>query len=102
MWVTAGPVVVPQATRLIGPLGRLDDARDGLHAAGQLLRQAPDLARRAQMLSEEIDAMARDGVRLDKPTIDAIGKAEARHSRSGRIALWVIAVSLAVMAWGEL
>ncbi|MEM1039880.1 MAG: 2-polyprenylphenol 6-hydroxylase [Pseudomonadota bacterium] len=101
MWQTAGPVVVPQATRLIGPLGRLDDAREGLQAAGQLLRQAPDLAKRAQVLSEEIDAMARDGVRLDKKTIDAIGKAEARHSRSGRVALWVIAISLAAMAWAQ-
>ncbi len=99
MWTSAGPVVVPHVTRLIGPLGKLDEAVDGLKATSQLMRLAPDMARRAEQLSHEIDAMSRHGVRLDKPTIDAIGKAEARHSRSGRIALWVIAASAAIYVW---
>ena len=42
---------------------------------------------RESVLSE-IARLTRDGLRLDKPTIEAIGKAEAQHSRSGRVALW--------------
>ena len=101
MWTSAGPVVVPYVTRLIGPIGRLSEAKDGLKALELLARQAPIFAQRAEALSEEIDAMAKNGVRLDKPTIEAIGKAEARHSRSGRVALWVIAASLAALVWKQ-
>lgn len=101
MWTSGGPVVVPYVSRLIGPIGRLDEARDGLHAASRLLRQAPEFVKRTEALSAEIDLMAKHGVRLDKPTIDAIGKAEARHSRSGRLALWLIAVSLLALVWKQ-
>ena len=102
MWEAARPVVVPQATRLIGPIGKLDEVADGLKALHQLSRQAPEFARRAQRLSDEIDRMTESGVRLDAPTIEAIGKAEARHSRSGRVALWVIAASAVVFVWSNL
>ena len=40
------------------------------------------------------------GLRFDEATARAIGKAEARHTRSGRIALWVIAL-IAVLIWGS-
>ena len=43
--------------------------------------------------------MSLDGVRLDKPSIEAIGKAEARNSRSGRIALWVLALTAIYAVW---
>ena len=33
-----------------------------------------------------------------KETAHAIGKAEARYSRSGRLALWVIALTLVFIA----
>lgn len=99
MWTSAGPVVVPYATRLIGPIGKLNEAADGLAAVGSLTRQAPIFAERLKALSTEIDGWAEQGVRLDKSTIDAIGKAEARHSRSGRVALWVLALSAAAIAW---
>ncbi len=101
MWESGGPIVTPIVTRFVGPLGKMDEAVDGLKAASQLLRLAPDMAKRAELLSHEIDTMAKHGVRLDKPTIAAIGKAEARHSRSGRVALWVIAVSMAALVWNQ-
>jgi len=64
-----------------------------------LARQAPDLAARTERLSREIDAMAERGLRFDDETARAIGKAEARHTRSGRIALWIIALTLVWIAW---
>jgi ubiquinone biosynthesis protein len=43
--------------------------------------------------------MAESGFRFDAETAEAIGRAEARHARSGRYALWVIAAALIVLAW---
>ena len=96
-----GQLLLLLSPDLLDLWGKMDEAVDGLKAASQLLRLAPDMAKRAELLSHEIDTMAKQGVRLDKPTIAAIGKAEARHSRSGRVALWVIAVSLAALVWKQ-
>jgi ubiquinone biosynthesis protein len=43
--------------------------------------------------------MSENGLRFDPQTAEAIGKAEAKHSRSGRLALWVIALALLYIAW---
>jgi ubiquinone biosynthesis protein len=99
MWKTAEPVVGNWIAGNLGPRGLLVDARDGASALLALARQAPELAQRTERLSREIDAMAAHGLRFDDATAHAIGKAEARHTRSGRIALWVIALTLVWIAW---
>jgi len=83
----------------LGPRGLLSDAKDGANALLALARQAPDLAARTERLSREIDSMAEHGLRFDNTTAHAIGKAEARHTLSGRVALWVIAATLIYIAW---
>ncbi len=99
MWKASEPVVGGWIRDNLGPKAILVDARDGGHALLSLARQAPDLAARAERLSREIDAMAENGLRFDAATASAIGKAEARHTRWGRVALWIIAIALAVIAW---
>jgi ubiquinone biosynthesis protein len=99
MWKTAEPVVGTWIAENLGPRGVISDAREGVGAMLSLARQAPDLAARTERLSREIDAMAENGLRFDAGTAEAIGRAEARHSRWGRAALWVIAISAAVIAW---
>jgi ubiquinone biosynthesis protein len=99
MWKTAEPVVGSWIAENLGPRGMIADAREGVGALMSLARQAPDLAARTERLSREIDAMAEHGLRFDPGTADAIGRAEARHSRWGRVALWVIALALVVIAW---
>ena len=98
MWKTAEPVVGDWIRGNLGPRGMLGDAREGLAALASLARQAPDLAARTERLSREIDLMAENGLRFDPRTAEAIGKAEARHTRSGRIALWIIALTLVWIA----
>jgi len=97
MWKTAKPVVGDWIAKNLGPVGILDDAREGLFAVASLARQLPEMAERATRLSQEMDAMGKNGFRLDETTIEAIGRAEARHSRWGHLALWVIAA--AVVWW---
>ena len=83
----------------LGPRGMLEDAREGVGALMSLVRQAPELAARTERLSREIDVMAEHGLRFDAETARAIGKAEARATRWGRVALWVIALALIWIAW---
>ncbi len=99
MWKTAEPVVGTWIRDNLGPRGMLEDARDGLGALVSLARQAPELAARTERLSREIDAMAENGLRFDAETARTIGREEARHTRSGRVALWVIAALLAWIGW---
>ncbi len=99
MWKTAEPVVGEWIAGNLGPRGVLTDARDSIGAVLSFARHAPDLAARAERLSREIDAMAEHGLRFDEATANAIGRAEARHTRSGRLALWVIALTLLYIAW---
>ena len=99
MWKTAEPVVGTWIAGNLGPRGVLEDARDGVSALLSLARQAPDLAARTERLSREIDAMAEHGLRFDAATARAIGKAEARYTRWGRVALWVIAATLVWIGW---
>jgi ubiquinone biosynthesis protein len=99
MWKTAEPVVSGWIAGNLGPRGMMVDARDGAKALLTLARQAPELAARTDRLSREIDLMAEHGLRFDESTARAIGKAEARYSRSGRLALWVIALTLVYIAW---
>ena len=99
MWKASEPVVGDWIARNLGPARVVTDIKDGLGAAVRLAEQAPALAVRAERLSRELDAMGRKGLRFDPETAEAIGKAEARHSRSGRIALWVIALTAIYMAF---
>ncbi len=99
MWKTAEPVVASWIAGNLGPRGMIEDAGDGLKALASLARQAPDFAARTERLSLEMDKMAANGFRFDAETAEAIGKAEARHSRSGRWALWVIALSFVYFVW---
>ena len=99
MWKTSEPVVGDWIRHNLGPRGMMEDARDGLGALVSLARQAPELAARTERLTREIDAMAENGLRFDEDTARKIGKAEARHTRSGRVALWVIAGLLAWIGW---
>ena len=101
MWEVSEPVLRPEVSRLIGPGARLEEARDGLQAVGLLLRQAPDIARRASILSAEIEAMGEHGLRLDPATVTALAKAQRRAGRGERWALYILAAaSIAVVAFG--
>lgn len=94
MWSTAEPVVGDWIRRNLGPVGIAEEAKAGLAAGIHLVRQLPELAERTERLSSEMQAMAENGFRLSPETVDRIGKAEARHSRWGHLALWVIAALL--------
>lgn len=94
MWHTAEPVVGSWIRDNLGPVGKLRDAGEAIGAMGRIANDLPLFADRVGRMSEEFEKMTSKGLRFDKDTAEAIGKAEARHTRSGRIALWVIAAAL--------
>jgi ubiquinone biosynthesis protein len=99
MWKASEPVVGAWIRDNLGPKRILGDLKEGLHAAVRLAEAAPEIAAKTEKFSREITAMAENGMRFDAQTAEAIGRAEARHSRSGRAALWVIAITLIIIAW---
>lgn len=97
MWRTAEPVVGDWIKEHLGPVGKLRDAGDALSALARMANDLPLFADRVARMSEALEKMTAKGLRFDDHTAEAIGKAEARHTRSGRIALWVIAGLLAAL-----
>jgi ubiquinone biosynthesis protein len=102
MWATADPVVREWITRHLGPAGRIEQAISGLSAFAGAAGKLPELVARAERLLERLDAPdlpgrdPGDGMRLDHKSIEAIGRAEGRGARLGHLALWVIALLLAI------
>ncbi len=80
----------------LGPVGKIRDAGAALGALTRVANDLPIFADRVGRMSEELESMTANGLRFDKATAEAIGKAEARHTRSGRVALWVIAIAVVV------
>ncbi|MFB2549908.1 2-polyprenylphenol 6-hydroxylase [Ensifer soli] len=98
MWKASEPVVGSWIRDNLGPKRILTDLREGLTATMRLAEAAPEIAMKAEKVSRELTAMSETGLRFDPQTAEAIGRAEARHSRSGRWALWIIALTLLYIA----
>ncbi len=99
MWRTAEPVVRGWIERNLGPLGKLQDAGQGV---GQMARAAfklPELVMRGERLVGELEGATAAGFALAPASIEAIGRAEARRNRWGNAALWAIAGLLALLMW---
>lgn len=98
MWKAADPVVSSWIRDNLGPKRIVTDLKDGLKAAVKLAEAAPEIAAKTEKLHSDLMYMSEHGLRFDDRTAEAIGKAEARHTRWGRIALWVIALVLLYIA----
>jgi ubiquinone biosynthesis protein len=101
MWVAAEPVAKTWVEQHLGPLGRLRDAGDGASAIGKIIADLPALLAQGQQTAIALNDMARDGLRLDEETVRQIAEEEARQTRWGRVALWIAAISLAVLAFAQ-
>ncbi len=99
MWTTAEPVVREYVERFLGPVGRIEGAGQGALEVGRFLGTVPSLLTRASNIAEQLDSATRDGLHLAPETVEAIGRAEARRNRWTTVALWVIAVLLAMLLW---
>ncbi|NSZ61710.1 2-polyprenylphenol 6-hydroxylase [Agrobacterium tumefaciens] len=98
MWKAADPVVSGWIRDNLGPKRIVTDLKDGVKAALKLAEAAPEIAAKTEKLHSDLVYMSENGLRFDAQTAEAIGKAEARHTKWGRAALWVIALTLLYIA----
>jgi ubiquinone biosynthesis protein len=98
IWTAAEPIAREWVEANLGAAGALKDAREGAGEMGKLLGQAPTLIADAERLFSALVGMAQAGVRLDEASIARLAAAEARRTRSGRLALWLAALALTALA----
>jgi ubiquinone biosynthesis protein len=99
MWKASEPVVGGWIRDNLGPKRIVGDLKEGLKAAFRLAEAMPEIASKTENFALHLTEMTEKGFRFDAATAEAIGKSEARHSRSGRVALWIIAAALVVIAF---
>jgi ubiquinone biosynthesis protein len=102
MWVAAEPVARRWIEDNLGPVGRLREAGEGASTIGKVLADLPALLTQGQNTAVALSEMARSGLRLDDETVRHLAREEARRTRWGRVALWIGALSLAVLALAQL
>jgi ubiquinone biosynthesis protein len=100
MWTTSEPVVREWMERHLGPIGRVEETGKGLWTLAGLAADLPDMALRAKRILARVEDMTNDGMALHRDSVSAIGRAEARGNRWSTAALWIIAASLMIMAFG--
>ena len=100
MWSTAEPVVSEWIARNLGPLGRVEEVGRGARSIAFSLAKLPETIGRGERILEDLERSAAQGFALDRRSVEAIGLAEARRNRWSTVALWVIALLLAVIAFG--
>ena len=97
MWRTAEPVVRNWMERQLGPIGRLEETGRGLRTLAGVIADLPELSLRAERLLEKFERAADQGFPLAAESLEGIGRAEARRARWQAVALWVIALLLAIL-----
>jgi ubiquinone biosynthesis protein len=98
MWTAAEPVAKEWVEANYGARGTVKKAREGVTTLARVLADVPERLAEAERASVGLAEMAREGLRLDPATVEAIGQASGRRDRLTRIATWIGALSLAALA----
>jgi ubiquinone biosynthesis protein len=102
LWTAAEPVAKTWIEENLGARGYLRKAGEGASSIARILSDLPDVLTEAERATSGLAEMARNGVKLDDATVEAIARERARRERWGRLALWVGAASLALLTAHEL
>ena len=98
IWTAAEPVARSGSRPTSALCGRLREAGEGASEIGKALANLPALLTQGQQTAVALNEMAKNGFRLDEETVRQLAREEARRTRWGRVALWIGALSLAVLA----
>ena len=86
----------------LGMVGRLKEAGEGASELVKVLGAAPAVLAQAERMALALADMAQQGVRLDDATITRLAAAQARRNRWSTLAIWIGALSLALLAARQL
>ncbi len=95
IWEASRPVVEKWMLERLGPEGRLREAGDSLSALGRVAQNLPQLLKNAEIISA---MLADGGVRLHPESLQLIAAAQVSRTRHVRIAIWIAAGALGVLA----
>ena len=95
IWEASRPVMESWMIDHMGPEARIREAAEGFSAIGKLAQNLPQLLRNAEAVS---DMLAEGGLRLHPDTTRAIADAQMQRTRNVRIAIWIAAGALGVIA----
>ena len=101
MWVAAEPIAKEWIEQNLSVMGRLRDAGDGASMVAKLAADLPVFLSSAERAFGALGAMAESGVRLDAATIALLAAENTRRGRWRTVALWIAAISLAVLAFSK-
>jgi ubiquinone biosynthesis protein len=99
MWESARPVVEQWMIDSIGPQARLNQAAEGMTTLGRALSALPDVLRNAEQIASTLSS---NGLKLHPDSANAIAAAEVKRTAHLRVAVWIGALALAVLAIAQL
>ncbi|MFZ4805846.1 MAG: 2-polyprenylphenol 6-hydroxylase [Hyphomicrobiaceae bacterium] len=99
MWTAAEPIAKEWIDSNYGLAGRVREAGAGAGDLARVLADVPAMLQDGARAARTVAEMTQGGLRLDPSTVAGIAAQQARQTRSGRMAAWVIASALAVLAW---
>ncbi|KAA0972647.1 2-polyprenylphenol 6-hydroxylase [Aureimonas fodinaquatilis] len=98
MWVAAEPVVTDYIRAELGPAAKLEEAGDILQSLVRMARRLPDYADGLEVLGKHLPDLVENGIRLNDSSVRELSKESRIGIVSGRVAHWIIALSLGVIA----
>jgi ubiquinone biosynthesis protein len=96
IWEASRPVVERWMIESVGPEARLREAAGGLEALSRVAQHLPQLVRDAESISQ---MLAEGGLRLHPDTMRHFAEVQIRRARHLRIAIWLAATALAILAF---
>jgi ubiquinone biosynthesis protein len=95
IWESSRPIIERWMVDNLGPEARLRDAAEGITSLGKLAQNFPQLLRDTEIIAAQL---ADGGLKLHPDSVLAIAVAQQRRARHVRIAIWIAAGALAVLA----
>lgn len=102
MWVAAEPIAKEWLAENYGVSGRLKEVNRGAQTLGRVIAEAPRVLEKAEKATVAFADMAEGGLRIDDDSIERIARRQSRGAWWAQTARWIIAISLAVIAWSVL
>lgn len=99
IWRVAEPVVGDWMASEVGPAGTLRKAHDSADALIRAVLNAPALAERIERLTKDFEVALETGLPLARHSVNELGSKRAEGAMLRIAALWIGAISLAVIAW---
>jgi ubiquinone biosynthesis protein len=99
IWEASRPALESWMIDQLGPEARLREATTGLTNLGRLVEHIPQLLRDSELIAGQL---AEGGLRLHPDSVREIAAERVKRARPVRVALWIAAGALGIIAIGLL